>query len=280
MFSEGKIPVSVIVATRNEARRLGRCLAALAGFDEIIVVDSASIDATKDIARIAGAQVVDFVWNGAYPKKRQWCLDHLPTRHDWILFVDADEIMTAEQADEIRRLFPDPSCDGYFIPGRYVIGGRVLRHGLQNAKLALFQRTKFRYPEINDIGLPGLGDVEGHYQPVFCASDIKIGRLHNALLHEAEDGWESRHQKYALWEAGMNIRNAWPVDPVSYRQFLKVAFRRLPFRGAIAFLHCYVLKAGFLDGAAGFKFAMTRARYYRMVASATSKARAIGGEKS
>lgn len=265
------LPVSVVVVTRDEARRLPACLDALRGFPDIVVVDSGSIDGTPEIARASGARVVPFVWDGRYPKKRQWCLDHLALR-DWVFFVDADEIVTPELKAAVAGLFAAgaPPCDGYFVPGRYVIGGRTLRFGLCNAKLALFDRRRFAFPVVDDLDLPGMGEIEGHYQPVArpgCAG-ARTGRLSAALCHHAYDdegAWDRRHCRYAAWERGMNARGAWPRDPVAAREALKTLFRAMPGRAAAAFVHSYLAKGGFLDGMAGYRLARDRFRYYRMI---------------
>jgi len=235
-----KIPVSVIVVTKNEEARVGQCLDALSDFDEVVVVDSESSDATCEIVRGMGVRVEHFVWDGAYPKKRQWCLDTLELAHDWVFFVDADEVVTPEVVHEIAKLFDVgvPRDAGYFVKANYVWRGKR--------------------------------EIEGHYQPVLNAEYAadSIGQLGGKMLHNIDGdmaAWEARHLKYAEWEAGMNARDAWPIDPVGWRQFMKRVFRGLPMRGAFAFLHCYVLKCGFLDGAAGFDFALSRARYYRMI---------------
>lgn len=264
------IPVSVIVVTRNEEAHIGRCLAALGDFAEVVVVDSGSSDDTQRLAQAAGAQVVNFEWNGQYPKKRQWCLDHLPLKYDWVFFVDADEIVSDDIVRELQLLFAqEPDCAGYFVRGQYVVNGRRLRFGLQNNKLCLLDRRKMMFPEIDDIGVPGMGEIEGHYQPVFRGGESgKIGQIYRAeILHFAYDrDWSGRHQRYAAWERGMNLRNAWPQDPVRWRQVLKQAFRNAPARGPVAFVHSYVLKLGFLDGATGLAMAKDRMRYYRMIA--------------
>lgn len=263
-----QIPVSVLVTTRNEEDRIVSCLQALSAFDEIIVIDSASTDQTAARARACGVRVVNFVWKGQYPKKRQWCLDHLSLAHDWILFIDADEVMTPALAAEIQQIIKAPSCAGYFIKGRYVIADQVLRHGLCNNKLVLFDRRCFRFPVVNDLDIPGMGEMEGHYQPQACDGALS-GQLQQHMLHYAYNGgenWETRHQRYARWEAKMNARRSWPVDPVAGRQRLKELFRVLPCRPLIAFLHSYVLKCGFLDGRAGFYLARDRYRYYDLVA--------------
>jgi hypothetical protein len=271
------IPVTIIVATRNEEARLARCLCALDRFNEILVVDSGSTDRTCEVARGYGASVIPFSWNGHYPKKRQWCLDRLSLKHDWIFFVDADEIVTAALAEEIACLDPN-ACAGYFVRGRYIWDGRPLDHGLKNNKLVLFDRRKFEFPVVNDLDLPGMGEMEGHYQPVLKAGyrAEKIGQLAREMDHEVdntESGWLARHERYAAWERGMNARRSWPADPVRSRQMLKRIFRAIPGRWIIAFLHCYVWRGGFRDGAPGLDFALKRARYYRMISCSSFSSR-------
>lgn len=262
------IPVSVLVSTRNEGRCLAACLAALSAFDEVVVIDSGSTDDTVLIAQSFGASVMPFTWNGEYPKKRQWCLDHLPLKHEWIFFVDADEIVTDELTGEIAVAMKNPAHQGYFVDGLYVMNGKALRHGIKNSKIVLFKRHQFKFPVVNDLDISGMGEMEGHYQPV-PVSGAMMGQLRYPMLHYAYNSgedWVSRHQRYAQWEAGMNARHAWPVDPVASRQRLKEIFRKLPCRGMIAFVHSYFYKLGFLDGMAGFKLARDRYRYYTLVA--------------
>lgn len=262
------IPVSVMIVTRNEAARLPACLAALKDFDEVLVIDSGSTDRTAAIAKEWGAIPVTFQWNGQYPKKRQYCLDHIQTRHDWIFFVDADEIVTPELVHEISGLRFD--CAGYFVKGRYMWQGRLLRHGMVNNKLALFDRRKLAFPVVDDLDLNGMGEMEGHYQPILRPAyrGERIGQLNRPLIHDAaqsREEWDARHHRYAEWERGMNKRQSWPADPLRWRQSLKKMFRALPMRGTLMFLYSFIWKRGFLDGRAGYDFARSRAAYYRMI---------------
>ena len=282
MTSSGaKIPVSVIVITKNEANRIESCLRALPRFDEVIVVDSNSADRTGEIARENGASVISFTWNMRYPKKRGWCLDTLAIKNDFVFFVDADEIVLPELVDEIAAL--DGDAAGYFINGQYRFEGRVLGYGLRNKKLCLLHRKKFYFPVVDDLDVAGMGEIEGHYQPLLKPeyAGEKIGALKAVLVHDAYDNpqhWQERHERYAMWEAEMNRRRAWPVEVSGFRAFLKLVFRGMPARGVVAFLHCYFFKLGFLDGGAGFRFALSRYRYYRMISDFSanaSKARGI-----
>ena len=270
-----KIPVSVIVVTKNEAASLARCLGALTEFDEVIVVDSGSEDYTCEIAREHGADVISYVWDGRYPKKRQWCLDSLELVHDWVFFVDADEVVTPDVVQETRDLFACGEINeaGFFVKAHYIWNGKMLRFGLQNQKLVLLQRSCIEFPVIDDLDYEGMGEIEGHYQPVLKEGfeDRPIGNLQAAMLHYAYDdmdAWQARHLRYAQWESRMMIDQKWPEDPIRFRRFLKYVFRAMPMRSVAAFLHSYILKFGFLDGAAGFDFARSRMRYYVMISDA------------
>src|SRR5580658_8627540 len=125
----GKLPVSVIIPVRNEARNLPRCLQALKDVGEVLVIDSQSTDETVEVARSYGAQVVQFHYQGGWPKKRQWAMDTLPLAFEWVLLLDADEVLTPELGEEIRRALQNSNIDGYYISLRMHFLGRVLRHG-------------------------------------------------------------------------------------------------------------------------------------------------------
>ena len=265
-MSDGGIPVSVIVMTLNEQANIAACLDTVTHFDQVFVVDSGSNDDTALIAAQRGATVVPFTWNGRYPKKKQWCLDQLPFRHDWVFFVDTDERLTPALVAEIADLFRSgPERHGYFIEGRYVFLGRVLRFGLRNRKLAFFDRRVASFPPCDDLSVSRMWEVEGHYQPKIEGT---IGRLAAPMLH-ADDkplfAWFERHNRYSDWEAELEESGA--LDRLAEaenpkRRFLKRLFRGLPLRPFAAFLHSYVVKLGFLDGAAGLHFALARSFYY------------------
>src|ERR1022692_4869450 len=113
--SASRLPVSVIIAVRNEAKNLPRCLQALGDVGEVYVIDSQSTDDTVEIARSHGAQVVQFQYQGGWPKKRQWAMNTLPIACDWILLLDADEVLTPELAEEICSAIQNPAVNGYSI---------------------------------------------------------------------------------------------------------------------------------------------------------------------
>ncbi|MFC7334162.1 glycosyltransferase family 2 protein [Rhodocista pekingensis] len=264
------LPLTVIVMVRNERANLPGCLASLEGMAEIVVADSGSDDGSADIARAAGARVVPFVWNGAYPKKKQWCLDLPDLAHDWVLFVDADERLTPALRDELRRLFAaPPAAAAYFLDSRPVVLGRVLRFGARYRKIALMHRRRVRFPPCDDLAVAAMWEVEGHYQPQVEGA---VGRLRAPLLHadaKPPFAWVERHNRYSDWEAWLDAgtgRAAILGTEGRARQRLKRLFAALPGRPLAVFLYEYGVRLGFLDGRAGLHHALGRAFYYWLIA--------------
>jgi glycosyltransferase involved in cell wall biosynthesis len=252
--------------TKNEASNLPKCLASAAAFDEVFVVDSGSTDGTQAIARAAGATVVDFQWNGRYPKKKQWCLENVPFGHDWVLYLDADEELTPAVVAELRLLARRGfRKSGYFVGYDYVFLGRRLRHGLRVYKLVLFDRRRGRFRERDDLAAANMWEVEGHYQPHV---EGETGVLRNRMLHDDHDRlfhYFDRHNRYSDWEAVLDTMPAGGDTQLARRGRLKRAFARLPFRPLWIFLYSYVVAGGALDGSAGFHYALSRTFYYWQV---------------
>lgn len=273
-----RVPVSVIVMTKNEEANIAKCLRAVRSFDEVFVVDSGSRDRTCPIATELGATVVPFTWNGRYPKKKQWCLDELPFRHDWVLYVDADEEVQPELAREIAAVVAAPPRHaGYFVGYDYVFLGRILRHGHRVYKLVLLNRHKARFPERDDLDVANMWEVEGHYQPLVEGT---TGVLRARMRHDDHDTlyhYFERHNRYSDWEGTLRARrtllDGHEPQPTG-RRALKALFARLPAKGLVAFLHSFVGRAGFLDGRAGFHYAVARGLYYWQIGLKTREARA------
>lgn len=254
-----KLPVSVIVATRNEEKNLPRCLEALRDVGEVYVIDSGSTDATCEIARSHGAKVVQFHYQGGWPRKRQWAMENLPLAFDWIFLVDADEALTPELAEEIRQAVQNRDINGYYISLRMHFLGRLLRHGGAGFwKLSLFRRGKGAY----ECRLRGqdssMADMEIHEHVVV---DGATARLRNPLIHhnvESLSRYIQKHDEYSNWEAKVWVEgDAKELAPDFFgtqaqrRRWLKTKFLRLPGAPLWFFLFRYVFSLGFLDGVPG-----------------------------
>lgn len=271
-----KIPISVLIPTRNEEANIEKCLHSLDWAEDVWVVDSHSRDRTVELARAHGAHVVSFAWDGRGPRKKNWALAHLPFRHPWLLLLDADEEVTPELREEITQLLKrGPDCTGYLIRYHYEFLGRRLRHGDPLWKMALVEHRRARFehicvPEVNRY------DVELHE---WLCVDGPVGRLRAPLLHRDADDLRhffDRHNTYSDWEALLRTRYAcrdrsgevrprlWGT-PVERRRWLKWLFLAAPGRPLLYFFYSYLLRGGFLDGRAGFHYNALKAFYWYQV---------------
>jgi glycosyltransferase involved in cell wall biosynthesis len=256
------IPITIVIMTKNEAARLPACLASLQNqFAEIFVVDSHSTDNTGTIAASHGARVIHFNWNKEYPKKKQWCLDHLPFAHDWILYLDADERLTPELIETLRNT--PLTASAYWISADPIWNQQRLRYGQSNHKIALVRRGAANFPIVNDLDTPE-NEVEGHYQPVINGT---IGKLSARMLHDCDPiaAWFRRHIHYAEIAAIMSQRKL-SQHETGLRAQCKKIFYSLPLQGVIIFIYGYIVRYGFLDGRAGLDYALARAWYYDLTA--------------
>ena len=157
-----KIPASVIIMTKNEALNISKCLNVCQYFQEVIVVDSNSTDGTREIAESFGVKVVNFSWNGKYPKKKQWILDNVRTSHDWVLHLDADEEVTQEFCAEIESFLQKNGKDYVACRVRisYYFMHKQLRHGQQIRKTAFIRKGYCEYPVLNDLASTGIRDTD------------------------------------------------------------------------------------------------------------------------
>ena len=256
-----RIPVTVIIPTRNEARHLSRCLEAARLCSEIYIIDSQSTDETAEIAHTFGAKVVQFRYGGGWPKKRQWALDSLPFENEWILLLDADEILTPELADEVQRAIRNPMFQGYYVFLRLNFLGRVLRFGDSGFwKLSLFRCGKGHFEcRLRDQD-DSMGDIEVHEHVVV---DGSTGILKNALLHENVETlsrYISKHNEYSNWESrvlaqdGEQDQELPPTlsgTQAQRRRWLKKWLYRIPGSPMLLFLYRYVFRLGILDGVPG-----------------------------
>ncbi len=255
------LPVSVIIPARNEARNLPRCLASLASVGEIYLIDSESTDETVRIAESCGAKVVQFHYRGGWPKKRQWAMDTLPFAHDWILLLDADEVLTPELAAEISSAIDSREFDGYYIALEMYFLGRRLRHsGASFWKLSLFRKGLGRFECRLQDQSNSMGDMEVHEHVIVNG---RTRRLQHPLVHhnvESLERYIQKHNEYSNWEARVwldGTKNDGQIQPSLWgtqaqrRRWLRRHFFELPGSPVLFFLYKYFARFGFLDGVPG-----------------------------
>jgi glycosyltransferase involved in cell wall biosynthesis len=278
-----KTPISVIIPVKNEASNLERCLPALEWADEIFVVDSQSSDHTAEVADRFGATVVQFFFNGRYPKKKNWALDHLPLRNEWVLIVDADEVVLPELALEISERIAHAEADGFYLNSQYYFLGRQIRHcGYSSCwNLRVFKHRLGRYERVPDVTGGRAGDNEAHEHVELAG---RASRLDHELEHHAYPTvaiWVEKHNRYAIWEAAVAERMMHEPIPTGIgrvqrtKRLLKKIAWRLPLRPLARFLYAYVIRLGFLDGKPGLYFCGLLA-FYDFLAMANRYERRIG----
>jgi glycosyltransferase involved in cell wall biosynthesis len=287
-----KIPVSVIIPARNEEANLPACLTSLQRADEIFVVDSNSTDKSVEISESFGAKVVQFEFNGRWPKKKNWSLDNLPFRNEWILIVDCDERITPELWDEIALAIENSEHDGYYLNRRVFFLGKWIRHGgkYPDWNLRLFKHQAGRYENLGTEDIRNTGDNEVHEHVVIPG---KVGYLKSDMLHEDFRDmyhWLERHNRYSNWEARVyyNILNGKGDngtigaslfgDAVQRKRFLKKIWVRLPFRPFLRFILFYIIYRGFLDGKAGYTYGRLLSQYEYQIGVKLYELSSCGGQ--
>jgi glycosyltransferase involved in cell wall biosynthesis len=260
------LSITVVIPVRNEEKNLPSCLKALDGaFTEIVIVDSGSTDRTREIAHESGAKVLDFVWDGKFPKKRNWTLRNYEFKTPWVLFLDADEKVTPEFVDELRSVLEDTTHAGFWISFTNWFMGQPLRHGDTFRKLAMFRVGTGEYECFPEDSWSHL-DMEVHEHPVLEGS---IGDIRARLEHHDFRGMEhymAKHNEYANWEANRFhwLQSASPKEWGKLNQRQRFKYRNLDkwWLGWLYWVVAYVLKKGFLDGSAGWTFNQLKRRYF------------------
>ena len=236
------------------------------------MVDSQSTDSTVEIARAFDADVGQFHYQGGWPKKRQWAIDSLPLENNWILLLDADEVLTPDLADEIEDSVNDPNFMGYQVFLQLSFLGRVLRFGGNGFwKLSLFRRGKGHFEcRLKDQD-QSMGDIEVHEHIVV---DGRVGKLRHALPHhniESLARYLTKHNEYSNWEARVLSQATEPCDELppalfgnqaQRRRWLKKRFFGLPGSPVFFFLYKYILRLGILDGVPGLIYCALQSTHF------------------
>jgi glycosyltransferase involved in cell wall biosynthesis len=258
-------PLTIIVLTYNEADNLPRCLDSIAGFGEIIVVDSGSDDGSRQIAHNAGARVYEQSFE-SFAQQRNWALVNCDLKDEWVLFLDADEIATPEfrqaVADAITKA--GSSIAGFYCCWKMMLDSRWLRRSDSFPK---WQLRIVRHGRADFID-SGHGQKEGRV-------DGELGYVREPYLHYAlSKGWEAwwaKHNQYSDEEAADRLSRSaswselFSKDPSRRNRALKPILSRIPGWPVFRFLHMYILKGGFLEGREGFAYCASMGWYEHLI---------------
>ena len=233
--ADGGPPISAVVITRNAERHLAAVLSAAGFCAERLVLDSGSTDDTVAIAEAAGARVERQAFLGFGPQKRRAV--ELAT-HDWILSLDADEVLDEEAARAVRAADLGDPATCYALRRRTFVGRREVRHGpwSDDRVLRLFNRrtASFKPLAVHE-------EVEAARPPILLPGSI----LHYSYASCGDV--LARSLRYAPLKAEIMRGKGQRAGPLA-----------MPLRGLTAFVKSYLLRGGWRDGAAGFVIALSR----------------------
>src|SRR2546428_6212787 len=276
--ADARVPLSVLVPVKNEAANLRECLTSVSFAEEIVVVDSASTDGTQAIAEEAGVRVVQFGWNGKFPRKKNWALENVRWKLGWVLIVEADDGVTPELDRKIRRAIRRTDVDGFYLNRRFwFFGGWINYCGyFPSWNLRLFRHRLGRYEqiEIDDNILSGDNEVHEHVLLNGRAEYLTAPMEHYAFPDIAT--FVEKHNRYSTWEAaasgklheraGETTLRATPFGTaVERKRWLKKLAMKAPFRPSLRFFYHYAWKQGFRDGYRGWVLCRLLAWYERMI---------------
>jgi glycosyltransferase involved in cell wall biosynthesis len=253
---------SVVILTKNESLPLPRALKSLTQpdnfCDDVFVVDSGSTDDTVKTAESLGAKVIFHSFE-SFGRQRQWALENLPLKYDWVLFLDADEYATKRFLDAVQDALKkhEQTAAAFDCCWKLLLNNRWLRFSdnFPRYQTRLVHRHRATF-----------GDW-GHGQKLASCSGarLKIDEpyLHDAFVHGWQSWWQ-KHERYALLEAEA-MRSGTSGDRITK---LKTFLRQLPFWPFLLFIVRYFFLLGFLDGKEGFIWCVNRSKFEGMVLKA------------
>lgn len=255
---DNRLPVSVIIHTLNEEINLPFALRSVVGkFNQVFVVDAGSIDRTKDIALEHAVEFVQIRGDRtSLVKQRNWALDNLPFKNEWVYVLDADEQVPDDLYDEMRDVILNSrrDVDGYWVRYKDIILRRWLKYSsiYPNWNMRLFKHKNLRYEDRSVNAHVKIDNARSGWLSAHFIHDDKNGfkahikRLSNITVIEANtiDEIYINDTKY--------LRGSlFSPSPVERRRALKRIYYNLPFRPLVIFLYLYVFRLGFLEGKAG-----------------------------
>lgn len=263
------LDLTIAIPVKNEAHQILACLNAIGNnfATQVVIIDSNSTDNTITIAQNWGAATIQFNWDGKYPKKRNWyLLNHTP-QTKWVLFLDADEILTAQFKTKLSHILNQTENAGFWLNYSIYMDNYQLKAGYPLKKLALFQTKKGLYEKIEEDNWSNL-DMEIHEHPIINGS---VGFISEKIDHKVNfkhPNWKAKHIEYAKWEAkrwaklrlDKNVSHS-----LTNFQKTKYLIVQTPIAGIMFFLGSYIGLLGFMDGTKGLKYAWLKAFYFNQV---------------
>jgi glycosyltransferase involved in cell wall biosynthesis len=260
--------VDVMIPTYNEADHIAETVANARRLGDVYVLDSCSTDGTQELARQAGATVVERPFTN-YADQKNWGIDNLPFTGEWVFILDADERLTPALCAEVRsKLAENRRAVGYYVNRVVIFMGKPIRHGglYPSWNLRLFKRGRARYEERT---------VHEHMACSGPTDYLRAEMLH--LRRESLSRYLEKHIKYAelesqewvkrrMGESTMGSSTTLFKDVLALRQWIRRnVWPRLPGRPLWRFMYMFFFRFGFMDGLPGWHLARLMACYEYMI---------------
>ncbi len=260
--------VDIMIPTLNESAHIAETVRNALKLGPVYVLDSHSTDATQELARQAGATVVEHTFEN-YSKQKNWGLDNLPMKGQWVFILDADERLTPELLDELREIVYDPqAATGYYVNRVVIMMGRAVWHGgmFPSWNLRFFKRGYCRY------------ENRSVHEHMICDGPTDYARY--LMLHirrESINDYLEKHIRYADMESDEWVRMKVGTtdkaksghlfrDILRWRMYLRRdIWPNIPGKPLVRFMYMYVFRLGFLDGSVGWHLANLMASYEYMI---------------
>lgn len=270
--------IAVVILTYNESIHLPRALYHVRGFaKEIFVIDSFSTDNTVELARAGGAQVIEHPFQN-YARQFEWALENAPITADWVMRLDADEIIEADLAEEITTKLPTLPADvtGVNLNRKTIFQNRFIRWGgrFPLTLLRIWRRGK---AHIEDRWMDEHMYLTEGRTVTFKGGFADHNLLDLTFFTAKHNGYASRealdaiNQEFHFFEPQVALTKESTAKQAKIKRFLKESvYNRLPFEvsATLYFLFRYVVQLGFLDGRAGLNYHFLQALWYRWLVGA------------
>jgi glycosyltransferase involved in cell wall biosynthesis len=263
-----KLPITVIILTYNEEKNIEECLKSIHGFfEEIFIVDSFSTDKTIEIAKKYTDKIYQHEFEN-YSSQRNWALNNLPIRTEWVLNLDADHRVTKELIDELKEIFSkglEKNFNGFLISRKTIFMGKWIKYG---GHYPVYHAILFR---------KNSGRCEKRLYDQHFVVNGKLKKLKSDVIDivaDSIDKFISKHIKWAYLEAKeqmikreKDIKPSLFGNPIQKRRFFREIYNKFPLfiRPFLYFIYRYFLRFGFLDGIEGLIFHFLHALWYRFI---------------
>jgi hypothetical protein len=263
-----------LILTLNEEINLPACFESLSWCDDIVVLDSFSSDSTLVLSKQKGARIFQRKFD-SFSGQRNYALENITFKNDWILHLDADEILTTALYKEILKAINENRFDAFRIPSKTIFLGKWLRYAgmypVYQVRLGHRKRLRFKqagHGQIEDLSQERIGTLREPY-------------IHNTLSKGLND-WFDKHNCYSMNEAQetllkqtqrhkIDLLGFFSFDRTRRHRALKLLSYHLPFRPSLRFFYMFIWCRGFLDGYAGLIYCRLLSIYEYMIVVKTQE---------